>query len=80
MRKPSTRDDQAERCAAHDLDAGRCQLMAHHGGPHAVTIGEAYLTWDFGDTYHWSIDKPPLWVFDLPWVAGRQPPVPPYEH
>jgi hypothetical protein len=79
MRSSRIGEEPAERCASHDLDAGRCQLIAHHGGPHAVATGAAYLTWDFGETYHWSISKPPLWVVDLSWAGGWQPRVPPYD-
>lgn len=66
-----------DRCVACDLDAGRCQLTRHHGGPHAVRVDDAFLTWDLHDVSRWSTQKPALWLFDLSWARGLHPPVRP---
>jgi hypothetical protein len=69
-------DNNVERCASYDRNAGRCQLASGHAGPHAVRTDDKYLTWDMHEVSHWSSHKPPLWIFDLAWCPGLQPDVP----
>jgi hypothetical protein len=69
--------DQTERCASQAFAAGRCELTAGHGGPHAVhRDDDVYFTWDLHRVSQWSGRKPPLWLFDMDWAGGLHPQVP----
>jgi hypothetical protein len=67
--------DWLDRCASYDLDAGRCQLVVGHGGPHATKAHDAFLTLALNQISRWSQRQPALWLFDLSWAPGHQPQV-----
>jgi hypothetical protein len=62
-----------ERCADYERSVGRCQLLTGHGGPHAISVDAAFITWDSDATSQWVKAKPPGWLVNLAWAPGYQP-------
>jgi hypothetical protein len=61
-----------DRC--EDAEAGAlCQLASTHEGLHAAAVGDAFLTWQFGEVFRWRKYPAPHWLIELPWVPGLQP-------
>jgi hypothetical protein len=65
----------SQRCLHSHPTAGRCQLVAAHPAPHALSDDTAHITWDLVHLHRWVKSPPPGWLIGLTWAAGYQPAV-----